>query len=414
LGRQLSILLGLLAYATACAPETPSVRLANGSIPATDEITSLLAAATRESGTDVRFELVAGLNGAEAVLDALGNGAIELAVIENSASYRRPELRTVAPLYPSVLHIAVRPAQATRPFRDLLDGATVFAGAEDSPARRLLSLITSIYEASGVTFSYVDGLDSDPDVVVVFAPISPRRAPMLDGYVLFSMGLPDQVGAGSMADALVLVTPLLRPFIIPMATYGDMTPTAVVTVAIDTLIVTHRATSNVMVYDVLQTLHSLGPRLNSEHPGLLLDRLEDFETSSLTFPVHAGALAFRARNAPDFFERAAGLIDAVTAIAAVLMTALLALVRYVRARRKSRIDDLYARVLDIRGASTEVSDEDGRARAIAELRSLRDEAFRLLMREKLRPDESFRILLTLIEDVRVELDAGVDAGHDTR
>ena len=44
-----------------------------------------------------------------------------------------------------------------------------------APGRQLLDRMASMYAWSGVEFSYVDSLDSDPDIVFVFAPISPKR-----------------------------------------------------------------------------------------------------------------------------------------------------------------------------------------------------------------------------------------------
>ena len=314
-------------------------------------------------------------------------------------------MRTVAPLYPSVLHIGVRPGREGQALREVFDGATVFAGTEQTPARQLLNLMASMYGWSGVEFSYVDTLDSGPDIVFVFAPISPRAAPLLDGYVLLSLGRAEEVATGSVADGLSLVAPFLRSFVIPEGTYGRLTPTAIATVAVDTLLVTRADTPAVAVYDLMQELQMMAPVLVAQRPDLAVGDLENFDISHLTFPVHPGTLAFRKRNEPGFAERAAGILE-------VLVTGIVAIAHgsfgagaYVRGRRKGRIDLLYAEALAVRAkVSPDLSVEERRLLA-KQVRALRDRAFSLLIKEKLSADDSFRILQTLIGDIIDELEA---------
>src|SRR6185436_8776548 len=129
-------------------------------------------------------------------------------------------------------------------------------------------------------------------------------APLLEGYELFSLGSAENVGTGSAADGLALVAPFLRPFVIPEGTYGPLTPTAIATVALDTLLVTREDMPVVTVYDVIRSMEMMAPLLAAQRPDLAIDELETFEISHVTFPVHAGTMAFRARNDPGFAERA--------------------------------------------------------------------------------------------------------------
>jgi TRAP-type uncharacterized transport system substrate-binding protein len=339
------------------------------------------------------------VSGADGALAALASGAAQLAIVENSASYQFPMVRTVAPLYPSVLHIGVRPDKRGRTLAETLRGATVFAGGEQAPARQLLNRMASMYAWSGIEFTYVDSLERGPDVVFVFAPISPSAAPILEGYELQSLGDAADVGGSSAADALSLVAPFLRPFVIPEGTYGPMTPTPIATVALDTLLVTRADTSIVEVYDLIQSLQMMGPLLIAQRPDLAIDELETFDISHVTFPVHAGTLALRARNDPGFAERASSLFEMAVTILVALFTALFALVRFVRGLRKGRIDKFYAAALAIRAKLPQERNVQRRAEYAAELRALRDEAFSLLINEKLAADDSFRILQALIYDV---------------
>jgi hypothetical protein len=221
----------------------------------------------------------------------------------------------------------------------------------------------------------------------------------LQGYELLSLGRPEDVGSSSAADALSLVAPFLRPFVIPEGTYGALTPTAIATVAVDTLLVARADTPRVVVYDVIQAVQEMGPLLVAQRPDLAIDELETFDISHVTFPVHAGTVAFRARNDPGFAERASSIFELAATIVVAIFTGLIALVRFVRGRKKGRIDRFYSSALAIRAKVALEPSPERRSLYAVEARSLRDEAFSMLIKEKLSADESFRILQTLIHDV---------------
>jgi hypothetical protein len=115
--------------------------------------------------------------------------------------------------------------------------------------------------------------------------------------------------------------------------------------------------------------------------------------------VHAGALAFRARNEPGFAERASGIFEVATTIVAALVTGLIAVARFWRNRRKGRVDEFYRDALAIRAKLTQGSEPQHRAQCMTEARNLRDRAFAQLIDERLSADESFRILQALVHDV---------------
>ena len=94
----------------------------------------------------------------------------------------------------------------------------------------------------------------------------------------------------------------------------------------------------------------------------------------------------------------------VVTLVAALATAVVGLLRYLRGRRKGRIDRFYSEALAIRAKLLHEQDPQQRRVGIAELRTLRDRAFSLLIKEKLSADESFRILQNLIGDLIQEFD----------
>jgi TRAP-type uncharacterized transport system substrate-binding protein len=389
-----------LTFVLAGCSETPAtLRIVSGPPQANEQVATMLARGSEEVDAPVRLTAGEAVLGGDEALAALSAGKADLAIVENSAGYRYPTVRTVAPLYPSVLHIGIRPDKRAQTLAQVLRGASVYAGAEETPARQLLERMKSLYAWREIEFSYADSLESRPDVVFVFAPLSPRSAPLLDGYELFSLGSAADVGTGSAADGLALVAPFLRSFVIPEGTYGPLTPTAIATVALDTLLVAREDTSVVVVYEVIASMEMMGPLLAAQRPDLEIDELQSFELSHVTFPVHAGTMAFRARNDPGFAERAGTIFDVAVTIGVALFTALFALLRFVRGLRKGRIDKFYSAALEIRGKLAHETSPERRGAFVFELRALRADAFKLLIDEKLAADDSFRILQALIYDI---------------
>ncbi|HVJ31168.1 MAG TPA: TAXI family TRAP transporter solute-binding subunit, partial [Gammaproteobacteria bacterium] len=382
-----------------CSQTPATLRIVSGPPQANEQVAAMLVSGSEAVAAPVRMTAVAAVAGGDEALAALADGRADLAIVENSAGYRYPTVRTVAPLYPTVLHIGIRPDKRAETLAQVLRGATVYAGGEHTPARQLLDRMATMYAWSGIEFSFADTLESRPDVIFMFAPLSPRSAPLLDGYELFSLGSADDVRMGSAADGLSLVAPFLRPFVIPEGTYGPLTPTAIATVALDTLLVAREDTPIVVVYDMLQSMEVMGPLLAAQRPDLAIDELETFELSHVTFPVHPGTMAFRRRNDPGFAERASSIFEMGVTILVALFTALFALVRFARGRRKGRIDKFYSAALEIRAKLAQEPSPERRRAFVTELRKLRADAFSLLINEKLAADDSFRILQALIYDI---------------
>ena len=184
-----------LAFMLAGCSDLPAtLRIVSGPPQANEQVAALLASGSEQVSAPVRMTAGEAVAGGDEALAALADGRADLAIVENSAGYRYPTIRTVAPLYPSVLHVGIRPDKRAETLALVLRGARVYAGGEVTPARQLLERMKSLYGWRGIEFSYADSFESRPDVVFVFAPLSPRAAPLLDGYELFSLGSAEDVG----------------------------------------------------------------------------------------------------------------------------------------------------------------------------------------------------------------------------
>ncbi len=401
--RQSFLLMIVATFLLGCERTPTELRLITPKSPIDQSIAKDFANLLgRESA--VNIALVPAPEDEETVLDSLASGDGDIAIITNNMPFR-PDIATVMPLYPSVLHIAYRKGRSTEDARNLLTGARVFAGLPGSASRLMFE---RVYRRQGLTegdFSFVETPDDSPDVIVVFAPIVPERMPDLPDYELFSLGNPDEIGKGSIIDTATLLHPQLRAFVIPVGTYGKLTPEPVVTVAVDQLLVARRDLDKTVVYDLVNALVSLRPALAALQPGLFQEISGEFDASSSAFIIHSGAQAYSQRHAPNVYERYAGIAEVSITVLIGLFSAFFAGIRIYRMRRKNRIDAFYSDVIAIRNTINESSTADDRQKKTDELRALQAAAFDLLVDEKLAADESFRIFITLSNDVLQQLGA---------
>jgi hypothetical protein len=252
-------------------------------------------------------------------------------------------------------------------------------------------------------YSYIDaGADPTiviPDIAVVFAPISPQRMAEFEDYRLFSFGSPADIGSGSVVDAAALLNPPLRPFVIPATTYGEANTEPVVTVAVDKILVVRSDLAAAVVYDLIGEIHRSRPALSAARPGVFDHLDDDFDVSKSTFVLHAGAQDFLQRAEPTIYERYSGVAEVFVTLLIALISAAFAIVRILKIRRKNRIDEFYSAAIEIRNSISPSNTMEERTAAATKIRDLQNTAFEQLVDEKLAADESFRIFITLSNDI---------------
>jgi hypothetical protein len=340
----------------------------------------------------------------ESSLDALASGIGDLALVSNGEPFTR-DVETVLPLYPTVLHIAYRDHLQPKTGSELLIDTTVYAGLPGSTSREMMEETAHRFGIPAAHVRFVESLELRPDVVVVFAPVIHGLMDDYRDYHLFSIGTVEQLGHGSRAEAVTLLKPQFKPFILPTDIYPDVVSTPIVTLAVDELLVARNDIPGTVVYDLISELLRLKPALAAVHPGLFHDLTGDFDAAGSTFVLHPGAQAYIERDAPTAYERYSGVAEVAVTLALSLVSGLYAAVKIFRIRRKNRIDTFYKRAIAIRRSVSDEAPPEARNSAIQEIRKLQEVAFDLLVDEKLAADESFRIFITLCSDIVSELRA---------
>jgi len=186
-------------------------------------------------------------------------------------------------------------------------------------------------------------------------------------------------------------------------TYGDLTKEPIVTVAVDKILVARRDLDSAVVYDLINEILRLRPALAAKRPGLFQQLSEDFDTSRSTYIVHSGTQDYLQRSEPTVYERYSGIAEVTVTIIVAFGSALFAGVRIYKMRRKNRIDTFYAKTIELSRSVDDSTDAAELQKVIAEVRGLQTTAFDLLVDEKLAADDSFRIFITLSNDVLQQL-----------
>ncbi len=393
-------LLLLSVLSAGCERGHVELILANPSSPIDQDVAdSLTELFSRESR--IQLNLTESRMQEEAAIEELLAGTADVALISNSMPYR-DGIMTVIPLYPTVLHIGQTGEKEFEGLADLIRGSTVFAGPEGSASRVMFEQSTRRLNLQDDEFSFVENRER-PDVIVVFVPIQTSVSRGISSLRLISMGSPESVGKGSIVDAATLLNPYFRPFIIPAGTYGDATPEPVLTLAVDKLLVARRGLDSSVIYDLVNELVRLKPALSAQQPGLFQNLTGDFDASNSTFVLHPGAQAYLQRDAPSVYERYSGIAEVGVTIMIALVSAGYGGLRLFRMRRKNRIDTFYSQTIKLRNSVTSDTGNDERREIVSKVRDLQNTAFEMLVDEKLAADESFRIFITLSNDVLAEI-----------
>jgi len=392
----------------ACSEQRHDFRLLEPALEFDREIAEEIVEVFEEN-SDHSIELIPIPDDVEAALDAIESGYADLAFASNAQPFRE-DVTTVMPLYPTVLHILYRRGRDPTNLRTLFTGATVFAGPNGSASHQLMTSILEDRDLDENTVSFENDPDELPDVVVVYIPISPARLEarleaggMAGEYEMMSFGSPFEIDTGSLVDRAVLLDPRLSAFVIPVGTYGDLTPNPVVTLAVDKLLVANSELPEAAVYDLINEMRRLQPGLAASHP-VLFDHLSDeFDSSDSTFVLHRGAQAFTQRDAPDIYERYSGVAEVLVTLIIGLISGTYAAAQIFQRRRKNRIDAFYTDVMTVRDSITKDSSMADREAGVAKVRELQNRAFDMLVNEKVAADESFRIFITLSNDIIADL-----------
>ena len=385
-----------------CALESRELTLAVSTEEPVPSIAESIRTILAAEGIRVSIEAVADPT---EIIAAISEGTVDLAVIEEPD---RPVagVTTLAPLYPTVLHVLYNAAEPPADFAALIRGASIYAGPANGNAYRLLMQLAVDFDVRADEFTLLDNpWTVNPDVYFVFGGLlTAESRQQLAGYRLYSFAQADDVVDGSVADGIVLKHHYLKSFTLPASTYFSLGKTAVETLSIRSVLAAGNDLDSETAFRIASALFVNAQEIATDYPLVTRELNERVSAVDLILPLHEGARQYLDRDRPGYLERNVEVIGLVFTVLVTLVSGLVALYRYRQQVRKDRVDDYYGKVLDIRGAMDAATGADEqrvlRNRAI----DVQNEVFTLLIDERISADASLIAFLSLSNQVINELD----------
>ncbi|MFC1553361.1 TAXI family TRAP transporter solute-binding subunit [candidate division KSB1 bacterium] len=346
----------------------------------------------------------------------LASDSADLAIIQNdtrvdlafpdSGSFPISEIYSVLPLYPEITYIIYKKGTNPKSLKDLITGRRIGMGPSDSGTARLMREIFSHFGIASSDYTpiytdfYNNVLSDTIDVCCRVTGFDNKRIEkmLVEGGKLFSLGDSELAGRGSIVDGFCMKYPAAKPFIISKRMYGSEPETPVLTLAVDAVLITRKDMDNDRIYEIIKTILENKHFLTSKDP-LFGALTEQFNYYNLTFPLHEGAKMYLERNEPSFIERYAELTGVFLTGVIALCGGVFALYERGKRRKKDKIDRYYMEVISVEKQTDNIVSIEEFQEVIRKVKELRVHAIEQLIAEKLSADESFRIFLTLTNDV---------------
>jgi len=323
-------------------------------------------------------------------------------ILANNEDLDPSVIRTVIPVYPEVLFLIYPDSLNPGTLDELIVGKKVGIGPTTSGTARFMKILFASFgidttQYQPVYTSFDENLLSNPDIEVSCALTginNPRMVRLLtkESGKMFSMDDFRLANQGSAVDGFCINYPRSRPFIVPKNTYGQIPQEPILTVAIDGLLLTTTNLDQYEIYEVVKAIFDNVQPLSNQNSllGLLT---ENFDVGRLNFPLHQGVRNYLERNEPTFLERYAEVIGVAFSIIVVIFGGATSLGRIMRKARKERIDIYFLKVIEMEEQLDKDPVIEELIKLEKEIEELKRQGYIHVTKEKLTPDESFRIFI---------------------
>ena len=409
-------LLTLLVVAIVKSSRRTELRLSSGQpggmyIPMARSIERLI----EQEAPDIRLELLESDGSAENAA-RLSSGECQLAILQNDTP-GDDSIRSLVPLQTGALHFLARKDAGIHSLGQL-EGKRVGVGLPTSGSHRLVTELLRHFEVD------LDQVDLHP------LTIQEASHQLRDGRIdalLMVIGLKTNIideviatgqvdfvplgrhaGPGSVIEGFRLTNPFVEPWLIPRYSYamphGDLPGVpdeAVPTLAVRSVLVARRDVPNPVAQRITKLVIENRNRLTQMHRDVsLLDDGPD--PSRFQFPLHPGATQYYNRNEPGFLVRYAEVIGLLASLIFTAYGMVRTGRRWLLQRQKDRIDAYYSQLNKLLDHMLKPLTLDQVRGVESQLQRIRSTALDLLARERLLPDESFRIFQTLLAEASAQ------------
>lgn len=351
-------------------------------------------------------------------IQRLSDNQADLAFAQND-TLGMAGVRAVASLYEEVLHVLVRAdlADEIGTVEDL-GGRRVALGAAESGTEAVSRRVLKHFG-----FEEVDGLPQGNRQIqtVQFGSeqaLAELRSGGIDAAFVLSAFKSTRVeeacannvarlltiGVGAAEDSaaagIAAAFPFYQSITIPEHTYGAFPETAIRTISVRALLVVRDDLEADLVQRIAEILYA-GRSALAEKQAVALRFREEYDPAAVQFPFHDGAIDYYNREQPPFLVEYAEAISLTMTIGAALLSFALMMRETLKRTKKDRIDVYYAKLIEISERIQEGVDPRVLRRS---LNDIRREAFRELMSERIKANDSFIIFQDYLRELHTEVD----------
>ena len=376
-----------------------------------------IKSAVESDHKDIIINLITSAGSRENIVH-LDEGKAQLALVQNDAP-GGSSIRSLAALYPEVLHLLCRTNSNIRSLRDL-SGKRIGVGAPQSGTEQIT---TNLLTFAGVQVKAQDILRSP------FGPtITQLRTGKLDAaFFLTGLGTPaissalrdgeltlapihtgyvDANSAENTSRTLVngfrIRYPHVSPNTIPLMAYSGKPTLPIPSLGVQAVLVCHKDTDIDIIERISRTIFNQRAVLSQKEP--IFSGLDELTAqSNLQFPLHEGAENYYRRKDPGFISENAEVMGFILTIILLGWSILSWLREWFTQNRKNKIDSYYQAVDDVinrlhDGTNLKEIDE-----LEGELLKIRQRASAELVNEQLAANESYIIYQNMLNGCQTML-----------
>jgi TRAP-type uncharacterized transport system substrate-binding protein len=350
------------------------------------------------------------------LLGAVEKGLVDIAIVKNDVAVQSSysNVRTLLPLFPDVLLVLCKNDPGKLTVQELFGSQESAMIIDKEEEKEVIDLFLKKNGANPESLKQIHHTDSsqiiealnEHDVLVMFASlnsISVRNILRTWNGQLYTLDDPALRGQGSIVDGFCLAYPKAVPYIIPKGTYGKWPLNPVLTFAVYDVMVCRNDFDVNLAYDAVKTIYDMGSILAEDDFEFgLLD--PNIESHRFSFPLHQATTKYIKRDQPTFWERESELMGLGISLVVLLSGGITTLFRYLKQRRKDRVDIYYLKVLQVSDKARASKSLEEKKKYLKDLHEIRNNAFDQLVRERLDANESFTIFTSLLNAAISELE----------
>jgi len=335
-----------------------------------------------------------------------------LSFVDKKGSIVDSRIRTVMPIYPEILYIVCADTVKATTIQELVTGKRIGVGPKNSGTHRFFQAYLNHCGIDSNSYTFVHtpwAEDVVSDKIDVSVNVGGYNASAVVEMLntrkckIFSLGDYKLFGKGSPVEGFCMNYAKARPFIIPMQTYSYGPREPVLTLAVDAVLLCRSDIPASDVSRIVETIFKNKKLLADKNP-LLSAINENFDQNSLNFPLHDGTIMYLDRNMPSFFERYADVLGIALTVMLALSGGLATFLQRRKMKKKNRIDIFYRKALDVDSGLQLNDTPEKLTEALLKLKGIKEEAFQLLIEERLIANESFHIFLDLVDNLLLKIE----------